>query len=72
MVQERPFSGNGCFRAGRDRTRVVAGIFEAGRCRYAGVTDPGYNCRCYLALNYVEKGAKSSRRKGRWARQMSS
>jgi hypothetical protein len=32
---------------------VVAGLCEAGRCRIAGVTDPGYNSRCYLALNHA-------------------
>ena len=46
MIQERPFSGNTrVLQRGRDRARVVAGHSEAGRCRYAGVTDPGYNCR---------------------------
>jgi hypothetical protein len=31
----------------------VAGLCEAGRCRIAGVTDPGYNSRCYLAMNHA-------------------
>jgi hypothetical protein len=45
----------GFFGAGRDQTCVVAGLWEAGRSRYAGVTDPGYNCRCYLALTVPHK-----------------
>jgi hypothetical protein len=49
------------FRAGRDRARVVAGLSEGGRCRYAGVTDPGYNCRCYLALNHAAFRADAGR-----------
>jgi hypothetical protein len=54
MVQNVSFRVTlGWFLAGRDRTCVVAGLSEAGRCRYAGVTDPGYNCRYYLALNHV-------------------
>jgi hypothetical protein len=28
--------------------RAVAGLSEAGRSRYAGVTDPSYNSRCAL------------------------
>jgi hypothetical protein len=39
--------------AGRDRSCVVAGLCEAGHSRYTGVTDPGYNWRCYLALNHA-------------------
>jgi hypothetical protein len=38
---------------GRGRARVVGGLCEAGRCRYTGVTVPGYIGRCYLALNHV-------------------
>jgi hypothetical protein len=48
----------GLLSAGHDRARVVAGLCEAGRSRIAGVTDPGYNWRCYLALNHAAKGQR--------------
>jgi hypothetical protein len=38
----------GSFSVGRDRSRVVAGLCEAGRSRSAGVTDPGYNLAVLL------------------------
>ena len=47
---ESPLGGR-AVRAVEALLRVVAGLSEAGRCRITGVTDPGYNCRCYLGLS---------------------
>jgi hypothetical protein len=57
----------GFFSVGHDRAHVVAGLCEAGCCRISGVTDPGYNSRCYLALNHVEMDKASPLRRARFA-----
>ncbi len=58
MVQKRSLSGNTwALNAGPDRSRLVAGLSEAGGCR-GRVTDPGYNDLCNRALNHAPRNRK--------------